>query len=421
MRGRGANARLHAKFELLAGTPPAGNYIQLPFVSSNLGAEQGLIESDLLGQGREGYDPTLDVVTNDGDVVVPVDARAFGYWLMLAFGEPVTAAKDKADGSIIFSAQPAANSTITINGTVFTFKAAGAAGNEINKGADLEATLAAAVVVLNASGVAEVAAATYSSNATTLSILHDAAGVGGNAFSLAAQAASNGKVSGATLSGGTNSHTFTSGADSLPSMSIETAMPDVPSFEMNYLVRLNTLRIDMGRRGLLNATLGLIAKGSAPATTVSAAGNPTAIEVARFAQATGEIKKDGVQLGSVVSARLGYSNNLDKVETIRPDGEIEDADPGMSTAAGNVTVVFADHVLLDKATGRDPVELSFGWSFEDFSLVFNYERVLLPKPKRPINGPKGIQTSFDWQASGADGNVTSVVLVNDVAVYELPA
>lgn len=418
MRARGANARLHGLFETTYGVPPGGDYLQFPFVSCNLGPEQGLIESDLLGQGREGYDPTLDVVNNDGDIVVPVDARAFGYWLKLLMGVPVTSAEGSAGGTIVFSAQPATSSTITINGTAFTFVASGATGNQIDKGATLSDTLDNAVTVLNASAVSGVAQATYSkTGTTTLTIAHDAAGVGGNAFTLAAQASSNGTVSGATLSGGTNKHIFSSGSADLPSMSIETALPDVPSYEMNYGARANTARIELTRRGLLNATIGLIGKGALAVTTSSGAGTPTPIAVARFAQATGEIKQDGVQLGSVVSASLAYSNNLDKVETIRPDGEIEDADPGMSTASGNVTVRFKDHVLMDKATGRDPIELSYGWTFEAFSLLFTLERVFLPRPKKPITGPNGIQASFDWQGSGADGNVLTAELVNDVASY----
>jgi hypothetical protein len=34
--------------------------------------------------------PVKDVVTADGDVMVPLDAEAFGFWLMAAFGDPVT-------------------------------------------------------------------------------------------------------------------------------------------------------------------------------------------------------------------------------------------------------------------------------------------------------------------------------------------
>ena len=45
------------------------------------------------------------------------------------------------------------------------------------------------------------------------------------------------------------------------------------------------------------------------------------------------------------------------------------------------------------------------------------ERVFLPKAKRPITGPAGIQASFDWQGSGADGHVVTAELVNDVASY----
>jgi hypothetical protein len=418
-RARGANALMNVKEETTYGTPPTGNYIQMPYVSTDLGPEQGLIESDLLGQGREPEDPVLDVVNNNGNLVVPVDVRAFGHWLKLYFGDPVTAAGGAASGDIVFSAQPAADSTITINGTPFTFKASGATGNQSNIGATLSDTLDSLVTVLNSSGVSGVAEATYSKTGsnTTLHVVHDAAGLAGNAFTLVAGAGSNGTVSAATLAGGTVTHTFTSGGSSLPSQSIEIAMPDVPSYEMNYGARGGTMKIGLSRRGLLNATLGLVAKGANDPVGTSGGGTPTTIDVLRFAQATGEITQDGVQLGSVVAAELNYSNNLDPVETIQPDGEIEDADAGMAGGMGNITLRFKDLILLNKAKGRTPVALTFGWTVGDFGLLFTYERALLPRSKRPITGPKGIQASFDWQASGADGHVCTVVLTNDVASY----
>jgi hypothetical protein len=423
-RARGANSHLYGKFETAYGTPPGGNYLQLPFVSCNLGVAQGLIESDLLGQGRESYDPTLDVVNNDGDVTVPVDAGNFGDWLNLLLGPATTVAQGSASGDIVFSAQPAVNATITINGTVFTFVASGATGPQINIGAGLTDTLDNAVTVLNASVVTGVALATYSKVGTTkLHIAFDAAGVAGNAFTLAASVTpvSNGVVSGAVLTGGTNKHTFTSGAQNLPAMSLETAKPDVPSYEMNYGVRANTMKIDMKRSGLLNAVMSLIAKGALAMSGTSGAGTPTTLAVSRFAQATGQITQDGVQLGSVVAASVAYSNSLDKVETIAPNGEIEDADPGMAMASGNATIKFKDQVLIDKATGRTPVALTFGWTFGAFSLLFTFQRVLLPRPKVPITGPAGIQASFDWQGSGAAGPVMTVDLVNDVTGYTAAA
>lgn len=424
MRARGANARLRVDFETTYGTPPSSNFKQVPFVSSDLGPAQGLIESDLLGQGREGEDATLDVINNDGNLVVPVDVRNFGYWLALCFGEPVTTGLAKAGGSIVFSAQPAVNSTITLAGTAFTFVSGSPSGNQIQIGASLTLTLDNAVTALNGSAVPAIAAATYSKTGTdTLTILHDTTGTVGNAFTLAASSspASHGTPSGATLTGGTNKHVFTSGADDLPSMSIETGLEDISKFEMNYGARANTLRIEAGRRGLLNATLGLVAKGAQAIADASDAGTPTVADTLRFAQATGSIEEDDVVLAHVVQASIMYSNNLDKVETIRADSEIEDADPGMSTGGGNLTVRVADDIDLDsKATGRTPVKISVAWAFQQHSLKFIYPRCLLPRPKRTINGPAGIQASFDFQASGADGTTCQVELVNDVAAYDLP-
>ena len=47
----------------------------MPFASTTLGAEQPLLNSELLGYGRDPLAPIKDAVTADGDVVVPLDAR----------------------------------------------------------------------------------------------------------------------------------------------------------------------------------------------------------------------------------------------------------------------------------------------------------------------------------------------------------
>lgn len=122
-------------------------------------------------------------------------------------GDPLTVAVPDtyASGDIFFSAQPAEDSTITLNGVVWPFKASGASGDESNLGADLNATLDAFVTAYNASSTAELAGATASSSpttATTLRFTFDTAGAEGNAYTLAASAESNGTPSAATLRGG---------------------------------------------------------------------------------------------------------------------------------------------------------------------------------------------------------------------------
>jgi hypothetical protein len=311
-RARGANAKAMGAFETAPGTVPGANWFIIPFVSHTLGEEQPLLTSDLLGQGRELQDPTPDVITNDGDIVVPVDARNIGRWLKLFFGDP-TSTGSADDGY---------------------------------------------------------------------------------------------------------SHAFTSGAEDIPSMSIEIGNPEVPSYSAHYGARGNQLKITQARSGLLNATCSLICIGeSDPVAASVASADASPLAVTRFPNAAGYVKKDGAQLGSVVGADFTYSNNLEKVETIKADGRIEDSDPGQAMMSGSITVRFKDMTLLNAASGDTPIELAFGWSVGDFGLVFTVPRVFLPKAKRPISGPNGIQAQFNWQASGATGNAVTATLINDVASY----
>ncbi|PTQ59744.1 hypothetical protein C8J26_2596 [Sphingomonas aurantiaca] len=315
-RARGANARVVAAFEDTPGIVPANtaSWFNVPLVSHSLGEERPLIESDLLGQGREMQDPTPDVATNDGDVVVPVDVRNFGRWLRLFFGDPTTS---------------------------------GASG----------------------------------------------------AFT----------------------HVFKSGARDLPSMSIEIGAPEVPAFSVNRGARGNQLRISQSRSGLLNATCSLICIGeTTPTTATVGATTPASLATTRFPQAVGYVRKDGQLLGSVVGADFTYSNNLEKVETIQPDGRIEDSDPGMAQMSGSVNVRFKDRVLLDAATATPPtpMELSFGWNFGTFSLIFVVGRVFMPQAKKPVTGPNGIMQAFNWQGSkAASGSSVVATLINDVPSY----
>jgi len=314
-RARGANAKAFGVFETTTGTVPASgaSWFGMPFVSHTLGEERPLIAADLLGLGREMQDPTPDVATNDGDMVVPVDVRNFAHMLKLFFGAPVTSAD---------------------------------------------------------------------------SDLFD--------------------------------HVFTSGAASLPSMSIEIGAPEIPSYSVHRGARGNQLKIGMSRSGLLNATCSLVCIGeTTPSGTSAAGGSATAaLPITRFPNATGFVKKDGAALGSVVAADFTFSNGLEKVETIQSDGRIEDSDPGMVQMSGSITVRFKDTTLLTAASAGDPIELDFGWAAAGgMGLVFAVPRVFLPPTKRPISGPNGIQAQFNWQASGAEAASVVATLTNDVASY----
>ena len=80
-RAQGARAQMALAYETIYGTPPVGGFELMPFARATLGAEQPLLESELLGYGRDPLAPIKDAVTADGEVVVPIDVEAFGYWL----------------------------------------------------------------------------------------------------------------------------------------------------------------------------------------------------------------------------------------------------------------------------------------------------------------------------------------------------
>lgn len=309
-RAQGARSQFAAAFESVYGTAPVGGFHKLPFVSTTLGSEQGLIPSDLLGLGRDPAEPIRDVINVDGDVVVPVDLRNFGHWLKLLFGAPTT-----------------------------------------------------------------------------------------------------------TEVGDDFAHTFVSGGWSLPSLSAEVGMPEVPYFAMVSGIRANTLAIRMQRSGAVNATIGCIAQGEVIDDATNA-GTPAEAEVLRFNQFQGGIKRDGVVLGGVMSADFTYSNNLDRIEVIRADGKIDGADPSAATMTGGLEVRFADTDLIDLATNGTPVELEFSFTISATKkLIFTAHKVYLPKARLPISGPGGVQASFAWQAAKGATRMLTAVLTNDVEDY----
>ncbi|MFC3088131.1 phage tail tube protein [Tabrizicola soli] len=306
-RAQGARAQMALAFETTYGTPPVSGFTRMPFASTTLGSEQPLLTSELLGYGRDPLAPVKDAVTADGDVVVPIDAEAFGFWLKAAFGQPVT------------------------------------------------------------TGV------------------------------------------------GPYTHEFRSGSWTLPSMSIETAMPEVPRYAMYSGCVLDQISWQMNRSGLLTATARLIAQGESIAA-VSAAGTPTEPGLTRFGHFNGAISRDGVALGNVVSAEVTYANGLDRIETIRADGKIDGADPGLAALTGRIDVRFADSTLVAQAQTGDPCEIAFAYTLptgESFS--FTAHAVYLPRPRIEISGPQGVQASFDWQAARAEttGRMCTAILVNN--------
>lgn len=109
----------------------------------------------------------------------------------------------QASGSIVFDKLPSDAGKITLNGVDWGFSTADPADGEKKSriGADVPATITALAAALAASDDPEIGKCAYAADGKTLAITFIAAGEAGNAFRIAADAQSNGKASGPTLTG----------------------------------------------------------------------------------------------------------------------------------------------------------------------------------------------------------------------------
>ena len=222
-----------------------------------------------------------------------------------------------------------------------------------------------------------------------------------------------------TTGTGPYTHVFTSGNWSLPSLSIETGLPEVPSYAMYGGCVVDKIGWQMARSGLLTANVDLIAQGETLATN-SGAGTPAPVTLKRFGHFNGSLTRNGADIGNIVGADLSYANNLDRVETIRADGKIDGADPSIAALTSKIDVRFADTTLLTQAINNTECSLEFGYSLPTGEgLTIDVHRVFLPRPRREIQGPQGIQMSFDWQAAQQESGdpMVTLTLVNNSEMF----
>lgn len=424
-RATGANVYINGGFEPEYGVQAAGNWNGLRAYSYGLGMAQELLDEPLLGAGRDPDAFQLGAIDVNGTVVVPVDQRLFGYWLKLALGTTQSSAQVGARGYIDFSANPVATGTITLGGTAWTFVAGAPAGNQTQIGATLAATVTQLAADLNASAVPAISAATYTADGARLRIQHDTATTAGNSFALVADANSKGKVSGATLvGGGLYRHTWYSGAAVLPSMSLETEHRDLSPGDARFYQRLgvglNTLQIDRARSGSVRAQLGLIGQ-SETRTTASQAGVPVQLPLDLFSQFQGNIRFAGEPTVNLTGGNFAFGNNLDAVPTIDTDGMIGGLDPGATSIGFSLTGRLSSTRLkaLADAGLADVLQYGFRAPGNGAELLITAHQVQLPKPRVDIQGPGGIELT--WEAKGSRavtlGRAMTVEFFNDVAGY----
>lgn len=223
-----------------------------------------------------------------------------------------------------------------------------------------------------------------------------------------------------TDSSGVYTHVFSSGAWSLPSFSVEKQLPDVPSFEMFRGARAGQFRMSLQRGGRVNATVSVIAQAVDAPGGSTAAGTPGDYDLSRFMQAEATAEIGGTAMANLVSAEVDYNNNLDPVDLVTGDQFIGGLDPMRASLSGSLRVRFDSESLFTTAKAGTAIALDLILSKSaSASLTLSMPRVFLAVASRPIDGPGGIEATFNYMAARAtdDSAMLTATLINEVASY----
>lgn len=151
VQAMGVYSALHLIAETAFKIPPAdytGKVLNLPFNSNGVSGTQNTTDPATMTGRRDAVEAIYGNIDVTGDIVVPMDSNAIGYWLAFAFGAPTTVA-GTTEGTYVHTfkpsnIQPSAMIEKAFNNGVYVVSN----GNKVNSlsttfGGDGELTLSA--------------------------------------------------------------------------------------------------------------------------------------------------------------------------------------------------------------------------------------------------------------------------------------
>jgi len=225
-----------------------------------------------------------------------------------------------------------------------------------------------------------------------------------------------------TSGAGPYTHVYTSGATAaLPSLSVEMGFPEVPYFEMIEGIKVGSWAVNMARGQGQNLTgrFEMTGKGYTGDTTTNA-GTPTEMAIERFSHFQGGVSRDDTALADVISCNFTYSNGLDPLNVIAPDGEIGGIDEGVASLTGQMVVRFSSTALITQAAAGTAMDLDLSWTIASGkSLAVAIPRVFIDRPRIGISGPGGVDVTYSFTAAQlANGDpMMTATLINSTESY----
>ena len=225
-----------------------------------------------------------------------------------------------------------------------------------------------------------------------------------------------------TTGAGPYVHTFTSGKEVLPYLTIEVEKRAGAAFFQSLGCLASALNLDWTRAaGFRQATVAILGRNQVK-SGASVGGTPPAIlDRAPLSAAQGLLRINGVTAAHVLGGSLAYANNPEEDQSLNgtpyASGMLLDQD---ATATGAIRLRYVDETYYDLMLAGNPVamELEFS-SGAGAKVVFAMPAVRFEKGGfAPVSGPGGLQAELNWRAEQTDAApMLTVTVTNGVVSY----
>lgn len=324
---------------------------------------------------------------------LPVCARQAGLWLHGLMGATSSSAAVGSRGGFLFAVQPAANDTITVGATTFTFVSGTPGAGEVEIGASLLATVANAATAVDGE-----AAISASARGQLLWIEHDTADATGNTVVTQSSAPSKVRPLAATLAGGgERKHVWASEANvARPFATVEADQSDaVGAFRFRVVdsMMVRGLGLTKMRAGPAEMTADVLARYADWKAARTLDATPIELAPRRFANAAGALFLNDACIGAIEEASVTLGVGLEPGAMnacgVSPEGVIGEPAVGDTSALVTVTARFPDAVLAAAANAGSTVsaELAFLSPATGAAMFVEVPRVILDR--RPALSAQG--------------------------------
>jgi hypothetical protein len=198
-----------------------------------------------------------------------------------------------------------------------------------------------------------------------------------------------------------------------PSFTLEQQMLDLDTVRyFQYLgCKISTFSFGFADEGELVANLGIIAADFNDAAS-SFDASPTTITEAPVNIENAVIAEGGSTLSNGTNLDFNINFDLDDTQFVIGGGGVRGAIPeGVPEISGSLTTLFEDNAILTKADGATESSLKLTIT-ESASSIFELEceEIEYSLSGPPIDGPRGVRVSFNWQAFYTNGSEASAIV-----------